>query len=190
MGLRNTELVFMDKNRRSTQSRKYTQRDKMPIHVILMCLRFSSRRHKSAPIDYRLTWYTTFRSAIPTLRCRHAKPSEVIKKEFPIKIHYNVLNGNWVFLQQNERIKNGLGKHESMQGLYNIIYVVYCLQQWRQTTSISSDGALAIILQQWAHQRHVQGFIWRGETFYKQRGVKIKRRSRCSWTNRRPFFIK
>lgn len=92
----------------------------MPIHVILMCLRFSSRRHKSAPINYRLTWYTTFRSAIPTLRCRHAKPSEVIKKEFPIKIRYNVLNRYWFFLQSST-YEIGLGKHERMQWLYNII---------------------------------------------------------------------
>lgn len=93
----------------------------MPIHVILMCLRFSSRRHKRAPIDYRLTWYTTFHSAIPTLRCRHAKPSEVIKKEFPIKIHYNVLNGNCFFSSIERPYEIGLGKQESMQGLYNII---------------------------------------------------------------------
>lgn len=153
-----------------------------------MCLRFSSRCHKRAPIDYRLTWYTTLRSAIPTLRCRHAKPSDVIKIEFPIKIHYNVLNGNWFFFFNRTNLWNRTRK--TWKYARALQYYLGCLLSIAVAVDYQlrwSLGDYSVVV---GPSKAYAGFYLEGETFYKQRGVKIKRCSRCSWINHRPFCIK
>lgn len=137
-----------------------------------MCLRCSSRRHKMAPIDYRLTWYTTFRSAILTLRYRHAKPSEVIKKEFPIKIQHTVLNGNSSFntTKINNRTRKTYKHARDLHLLYLDPRRIYCSRE-------PINGICRVL-------------FGGSEAFNKQRGVKIKRVFRCCWINRCLFPFK
>lgn len=152
-----------------------------------MFLRFSSRRHKRAPIDYRLTWYMTFRSAIPTLGCRHAKPSGVIKKEFPIKIHCNVYTVTGFFFN---RTNIGNRTRKAWKYARALQYYLGCLLSIAVMVDYKLRWGLGNYIIVVGPSKAYVGFYLEGETFYKQRGVKIKRRSRCSWINRRPFFIK
>lgn len=125
-----------------------------------------------APIDYRLTWYTTFWSAILTLRYRHAKPSEVAKKEFPIKIQHTVLIDN-SFINRtkiNNRTRKTYKHARDLHLLYLDPRRIYCSRE-------PINGICRVLFEG-------------SEAFNKQRGMKIKRVFRCCWINRCSFPFK